>query len=74
MEINMGVLEQNMESIDQDNRTDTDLSQPASRHQDVAQLAYAIWEENGCCDGRAEEDWLEAERRLALINHSAQQA
>ena len=32
--------------------------------QDIAKLAYALWEERGVPDGSAEEDWIEAERRL----------
>jgi hypothetical protein len=31
---------------------------------DIANLAYAIWQARGCPLGSAEEDWLEAERRL----------
>jgi hypothetical protein len=29
---------------------------------DVAKLAYALWEQHGCSQGSADEDWLEAER------------
>jgi len=32
--------------------------------QDVAKLAYALWEERGMPDGSAEEDWIQAERQL----------
>jgi hypothetical protein len=31
----------------------------------TAELAYQLWQENGCAEGRALEYWLEAERRLA---------
>jgi hypothetical protein len=34
--------------------------------QDIAKLAYALWEERGMPDGSAEEDWIEAERRLRV--------
>lgn len=34
-------------------------------HDDIAQLAYALWEARGGGDGGAEEDWLEAERLLS---------
>ena len=37
---------------------------PALAQQDIACLAYAIWQERGCQIGSAEEDWFEAERRL----------
>ena len=33
-------------------------------HDDIANLAYALWEDRGGGDGGAEEDWLEAERML----------
>ena len=32
--------------------------------QDIAELAYALWEERGMPIGSAEEDWIEAERQL----------
>jgi hypothetical protein len=32
--------------------------------QDIAKLAYALWEERGMPEGSAEEDWIEAERQL----------
>jgi hypothetical protein len=33
-------------------------------HEDIAALAYELWEECGGGDGGAEEDWFEAERQL----------
>lgn len=33
-------------------------------HDDIAKLAYALWEARSCGDGLAEQDWFEAERRL----------
>ena len=35
-----------------------------SMHDEIAKLAYALWEAHGGGDGFAEQDWLEAERRL----------
>jgi len=32
--------------------------------QDIAELAYARWQERGYPDGSPDEDWLEAESRL----------
>ncbi len=32
--------------------------------QDVAKLAYALWQERGMPNESAEEDWIEAERQL----------
>ena len=37
---------------------------PASLHDEIAKLAYALWEAHGGGEGFAEQDWLEAERRL----------
>lgn len=31
----------------------------------VALLAYHLWEQRGCPDGSPEEDWFRAERELA---------
>ena len=41
---------------------------PSPSHDDIATLAYALWEDRGGGDGRAEEDWLEAERMLQEQN------
>jgi hypothetical protein len=32
--------------------------------QDIANLAYALWQQRGSPEGSAEEDWKEAERQL----------
>jgi hypothetical protein len=44
--------------------TDVDRSLVPPSHDDIARLAHALWEDRGGGDGRAEEDWLEAERML----------
>ncbi len=33
-------------------------------HEDIARLAYALWEARGCQGGNPEEDWLRAEQQL----------
>ena len=33
-------------------------------HEDIAQLAYTLWQRRGYASGSAESDWLEAERAL----------
>ena len=33
-------------------------------HEEIAQLAYALWESRGAEDGSQDEDWFEAERQL----------
>jgi hypothetical protein len=35
-----------------------------ARTEDIARLAYSIWEARGCQDGSPEEDWLQAEQQL----------
>lgn len=35
------------------------------QQQDVAHLAYALWQQRGCPTGSAEIDWLEAEQQLS---------
>jgi Protein of unknown function (DUF2934) len=35
-----------------------------SIQEDLAKLAYALWEQRGCPYGSPEVDWLEAERNL----------
>lgn len=38
------------------------------------ELAYRLWEERGKPEGRAEEDWFEAERRLSSDYHREESA
>lgn len=33
-------------------------------HEDIARLAYALWQARGCPVGNSEEDWLQAEQEL----------
>ncbi|MDQ2843121.1 MAG: DUF2934 domain-containing protein [Acidobacteriota bacterium] len=32
--------------------------------QDIAKLAYALWQQRGCPGGSSEQDWVEAEGQL----------
>jgi hypothetical protein len=32
--------------------------------QDIAKLAYQLWQARGCPEGSGEDDWFEAERQL----------
>ena len=34
------------------------------RHDDIAALAYALWQERGCPEGSPEEDWFNAAEQL----------
>jgi hypothetical protein len=38
------------------------------------ELAYRLWVERGRPEGRADEDWFEAERRLRSDQHEAESA
>jgi hypothetical protein len=35
-----------------------------ARTEDIARLAYSLWEARGCQDGSPEEDWFRAEQQL----------
>lgn len=35
-------------------------------HEDIAKLAYAAWQENGCPEGADEEFWFRAEEELTV--------
>lgn len=47
-------------------------TQPA--HEDIAALAYRLWQENSCPDGTYEEDWFRAEQELTANRKVAVQA
>jgi hypothetical protein len=34
-------------------------------HEDIARLAYSLWQEQGCHEGTQEEHWLSAEQELS---------
>src|SRR5690348_18354317 len=40
-------------------------------HEEIARLAYALWQSRGCQDGNPEEDWLRAEQQLRETGLSA---
>ncbi len=37
-------------------------------HDDIAALAYALWQERGCPIGSPDEDWFRAESELKTSN------
>jgi hypothetical protein len=36
----------------------------------IAALAYALWQDRGCPDGTADEDWFRAEQEIQARNQS----
>jgi hypothetical protein len=44
---------------------DDGIGEEQQQHEDIARLAYAIWQDRGCPHGTDVEDWLEAERQLS---------
>ena len=42
-------------------------SEKQIQHQDIANLAYALWQHRGCPEGSAEQDWYEAEETVRGI-------
>jgi hypothetical protein len=40
-------------------------AQPSPTHEDIAKLAYHLWEERGAPVGSPEADWERAEQELA---------
>ena len=39
-------------------------AEPQSVHEQIASLAYALWQQRRCPDGSPEEDWFQAEKDL----------
>jgi hypothetical protein len=46
---------------------ETTQSEIQSQHQDIANLAYALWQRRGCGDGSPEQDWFEAELKVRMV-------
>jgi hypothetical protein len=46
----------------------TPTPEPQSRHEEIAVLAYSLWEARGRPDGTPEVDWLAAERELNALS------
>jgi hypothetical protein len=41
-----------------------------STQENLAKLAYGLWQERGCPHGSPEIDWLEAERNLSEVSEN----
>jgi len=35
-------------------------------HERCSELAYSLWQQRGCPEGSADQDWFEAERQLRI--------
>ena len=44
-----------------------EISREGNPHE-IAALAYFLWQQRGCPDGTADDDWSKAERELASKN------
>jgi len=44
--------------------TSAQSAEPQHVREQVASLAYALWEQRGCPEGSPEEDWFRAEQEL----------
>lgn len=42
------------------------MESPETLHEQIAALAYALWEERGCPEGSPEEDWFRAQKELIV--------
>jgi predicted chitinase len=42
----------------------TNPNETSTAQQDIAQLAYFLWQSRGCPEGSPEQDWFEAERKI----------
>ena len=61
------------------NRPASEAESSAQRRQtstenDIARLAYALWQQRGCPLDSAESDWLQAEQQLRQTSNSKQRA
>jgi hypothetical protein len=45
----------------------TQSAQARPAREDIASLAYGLWQERGCPEGSSEEDWLRAEELLSRL-------
>ncbi len=43
----------------------------APNPEDIAALAYLLWQDRGCPQGTPEEDWFQAEQKLRSLRQTA---
>jgi len=44
--------------------TSVSSAEPRPAHEQIASLAYALWQHRGCPEGSSEEDWFGAKQEL----------
>jgi Protein of unknown function (DUF2934) len=62
--ISTPILEESITSTGQTPASRPDTVE-SSRSEEIARLAYALWQQRGCPVESAETDWLEAEQQLS---------
>ncbi len=56
------------EPKERDAQSQTDQTSGENAGQEIASLAYALWEQQGCPQGSADQDWSRAEELLSRHN------
>jgi hypothetical protein len=51
----------------ENSETVVETAEPQAAHEDIALLAYTLWQQRGCPDQSSEEDWFAAEKELAAM-------
>jgi hypothetical protein len=46
--------------------TSVPSAEPRPSYEQIASLAYALWQQRGCPEGSPEEDWFRAEQELLV--------
>jgi hypothetical protein len=60
-----GMMEQNAANTGWDQEMQDREAQSNRSHEQIAALAYALWQERGCPEGSPEVDWFKAEALAA---------
>ena len=51
-------------SVQQGVKTQPETQIQQVQQQDIANLAYTLWQQRGCPEGSPQQDWIEAEQRM----------
>lgn len=58
------IPEDRIESTAEKSASNRQTAESSRSSEEIARLAYALWQQRGCPIGSAETDWLEAEQQL----------